>query len=198
MDIAKRASEILKIQQEAVNSIRITEEMLIAIDKIASMQKKGRIITTGMGKAGMIAVKMSATLSSIGLSSFFVHPAEAAHGDLGRIAPEDLIIVFSHSGSTSEVVNMIAHINLLNHNQNYVIFVGSVVEPKIPSNLSVSYGAIKESCVVSKVPSTSTTLMLLIADVLAITAAESLGFNDGWFKERHPGGAIGVAYKENK
>lgn len=198
MDISKRASEILKIQQDAVNSLAITEEMLITIDKIASMQKKGRIITTGMGKAGMIAVKMSATLASIGLPSFYVHPAESAHGDLGRIAPEDLIIVFSHSGSTSEVVNMILHIHQLNKNQNYVIFIGSVSEPKIPANLSVSYGPIKESCVVSKVPSTSTTLMLMIADVLAITAAESLGFNDEWFKARHPGGAIGVAYKENK
>ncbi|MEX2680451.1 MAG: SIS domain-containing protein [Candidatus Sigynarchaeota archaeon] len=199
MDIQKRANEILKIQQLAVQNMVITPAMLQAIEKIASMRKSsGRIVTAGMGKAGIIATKMSATLASIGLPSFFVNAAEAAHGDVGRIAPEDLVIVFSHSGSTSEVVAMIETLHALNGKQNVVIVIGGADKPKIPASIVVSYGAIQESCIVSKVPSTSTTLMLVIADVLAITAAESLGLDDNWFKARHPGGAIGQAYRAEK
>ncbi|NMC06454.1 MAG: SIS domain-containing protein [Candidatus Lokiarchaeota archaeon] len=199
MDIKKRASEILKLQQLAVQNVTITPAMLQAIEKIAGMKARGgKIVTTGMGKAGIIATKMSATLASIGLPSFFVSPAEAAHGDVGRISPGDLVIVFSHSGSTGEVVSMIETLHALNGKQNVVIAVCGMDKPKIPADIVVSYGAIQESCIVSKVPSTSTTLMLVIADVLAITAAESLGLDDAWFKARHPGGAIGQAYASKK
>ncbi len=195
MDVQTRASEILKTQQLAVQKVAITPAMLQAIEKIASMKgRNGRIVTTGMGKAGIIATKMSATLASIGLPSFFVSPAEAAHGDVGRITPDDLVIVFSHSGSTGEVVSMVDTLHALNGKKNAVITISGAGNPKISSDIVVSYGAIQESCVVAKVPSTSTTLMLLIADVLAITAAESLGLDDSWFKARHPGGTIGQAY----
>ncbi|MBN2152311.1 MAG: SIS domain-containing protein [Candidatus Lokiarchaeota archaeon] len=199
MDVQKRASEVLKAQQVAVQGLVVTPAMLQAIEKMAGMKATGgRIITTGMGKAGIVATKMSATLASIGLPSFFVSPAEAAHGDVGRVAPEDLVIVFSHSGSTGEVVAMIETLHALNGKQNVVIVIGSADKPKIPASIVVSYGAIQESCIVSKVPSTSTTLMLVIADVLAIAAAESIGLDDSWFKARHPGGAIGHAYKGEK
>jgi arabinose-5-phosphate isomerase len=198
MDIKKRATEVLKTQQLAVQNVAITPAMLQAIEKIAGMKGRGgRVVTTGMGKAGIIATKMSATLASIGLPSFFVSPAEAAHGDVGRIAPEDLVVVFSHSGSTGEVVSMVEVLHVLNGKKNVVIAIGGADKPKIPADIVVTYGVIQESCVVAKVPSTSTTLMLVIADVLAITAAESIGLDDSWFKARHPGGAIGQAYKGN-
>lgn len=195
-----RANEILNIQRDAVNKIKINAEILTAIEKIIEVkQKNGRIITTGMGKAGIIAYKMSATLASIGFPSFFVSPAEAAHGDVGRIAPEDIVIAFSNSGSTSEVVNMINTLHALNKGKNYIITIGSSKTPQIPTNLVINYGDVVESCVVSKVPSTSTTVMLIIADIIAITAAEMLGLNDDWFRARHPGGSIGVSYqKEGK
>ena len=199
MDISKRAAEILKIQQFAIQKLKITLKMLEAIEKIAAMKTSGgRIVTTGIGKAGIIATKMSATLASIGLPSFFVSPAEAGHGDVGRIAPGDLVIVFSHSGTTAEVVAMIETLHVLNERSNEIIVISSNQEPPIPADLVVCYGSVQESCVVSKVPSTSTTLMLVIADVLAITAAESIGLNDEWFKTRHPGGAIGQAYNASK
>ena len=91
-------------------------------------------------------------------------------------------------------MNMITHLHALNEKKNYIISIGSKEYPKIPTNLSICYGNIKESSIVSKVPSTSTTLMLIIADILAITAAEKIGFNDEWFKIRHPGGSIGQSY----
>lgn len=197
MDIEKRANEILNIQRDAVNKLCITKSMLDAIQKIIEIKNKsGRIITTGMGKAGIIASKMSATLASVGLSSFFVSPAESGHGDLGRITEEDLVVVFSHSGSTSELINMINNLHALNRKKNFIITIGSIKNPKIPADISIGYGSIQESCIVSKVPSTSTTLMLIIADIIAITAAENIGFNDDWFKIRHPGGSIGQSYRK--
>jgi len=192
----QRANEILEIKLNAAKDLTISKEMLQAINKIAEVKgTNGRIITTGMGKAGIIAYKMSATMSSIGLPSFYVDPAAAAHGDIGRIMSDDLIIVFSNSGNTNEVVKMITALNLLNSGKNYVITIGGNDNPRIPSNLVISYGKLTESCVVSKVPSTSTTIMLMIADILSITASESLGLDDSWFKARHPGGVIGAAYK---
>ncbi len=195
MDVITRAREILNIQKAALNNLKITEPMIRCIEKIIeTRENKGKIILTGMGKAGLISAKMSATLASIGFPSFVVSPAEAAHGDIGRISPEDLILVFSHSGNTAEVIGMINQAHLLNQNKNIVITIGGNDDPKIPHNLAISYGRIEEPCVVSKVPSASTTLMLAIADILAITAAESRGFSDADFKLRHPGGAIGKAY----
>ncbi len=87
------------------------------------------------------------------------------HGDLDQIAPADLVFVFSNSGTTAEVINMINHLHELNNHENYIIHIGGSDAPEIPSDLVISYGKIAESCVVSKVPSTSTTLMLVIADM---------------------------------
>jgi len=198
MDLQNRAEQILNIQKNAVNNLKITENMISAINEIVKKQnKKNHIITTGMGKAGIIAIKMSATLASIGIPSFYVNPAEAAHGDLGRIFPEDLLVVFSHSGKTKEIQNMINKLNELNSHKNYIISIGSSSQPEFSADITIDYGNIDESCTVKKVPSTSTTLMLIIADIIAITAAESIGFNDEWFKKRHPGGEIGLSYGKN-
>ena len=198
MDIQNRAEQILNIQKNAVQDLKITENMISSIKEIVKKQKaKNHIITTGMGKAGTIATKMSATLASIGIPSFYVNPAEAAHGDLGRILPEDLVMVFSHSGKNKEIQNMINKLHELNSNGNYVISIGSSSQPEFSADLVINYGGIVESCIVKKVPSTSTTLMLIIADIIAITAAESIGFNDEWFKKRHPGGEIGQFYTKN-
>jgi len=198
MDLQNRAEQILNIQKNAVNNLKITENMISAIKEIVKNQKKkNHIITTGMGKAGIIATKMSSTLASIGIPSFYVNPAEAAHGDLGRILPEDLVIVFSHSGKTKEIQSMVSKLHELNSHRNYVISIGSSSQPEFSADLVIDYGNIDESCNVKKVPSTSTTLMLIIADIIAITAAESIGFNDEWFKLRHPGGEIGHSYSKN-
>jgi arabinose-5-phosphate isomerase len=199
-EIKDRCKEILKIQQDAISNITISDRFVKSVKKIAEIYEKKRnyVITTGMGKAGIIASKMSATLASIGIPSFFVSPAESIHGDIGRIRRGDLLIVFSNSGTTSEVVNMVITLNNLNYGKNYIISIGSSEDPEIPVDLAIGYGDLEESCIVSKVPSTTTTVMLVIADILAITAAESVGLDQDWFKKRHSGGAIGDFYKANK
>jgi len=199
MNLKHRAEEILGIQKEAIQNLETSNSWLKSIELIKSVaENRGRIITTGMGKAGIIGNKMSATLASVGIPSFYVHPAESLHGDLGRIASGDLVVVFSHSGSTTEVQNMISQLNTLNCNNNTIILISGSKKPSISHTHLISYGEIEESSVVKKVPSTSTTIMLIIADVLAITSAESLGFNDEWFKKRHPGGAIGKSYEKTE
>lgn len=193
------AEKNLEIQKKAVSQFQITDEMLNAIQLIIeNSQSKKKIVTTGMGKAGIIASKMSATLSSIGIPSFYVHPAESLHGDLGRISEGEPIIAFSHSGSTSELVSMLEAVNVLNNNSNPLILITNAENPKIKPKIFVRYLMQEESCVVKKVPSTSTTLMLITADMIAITAAETMGLDDSWFKSRHPGGAIGESYKKNQ
>lgn len=197
MNIEKRMTEILQIQQKAITALTIDRYYALAAKKICQAQQNGyTVITTGMGKAGIIARKMSATMASIGIPSFFLNPAEALHGDLGRIHPKDLLIVFSHSGATSEVYSMLTSLHGLNHQSNEIILISGIKSPQFPVDILISYGKIEESCIVSNVPSTSTTLMLIIADIVAISAAESLGFDDEWFKLRHPGGSIGKKYIE--
>jgi arabinose-5-phosphate isomerase len=196
MNLKERSEKILGIQKDFIRKLEIDDSWITSVKLIKSVaEKNGRIITTGMGKAGIIAQKMSATLSSMGIPSFYVHPAESLHGDVGRIEPMDLIIVFSHSGTTMEVQIMITQVHKLNKNKNTVILISGNTRSPIPYNQLVCYGQIEESSIVKKVPSTSTTLMLIISDVIAITTAESLGFNDDWFKIRHPGGAIGKSYE---
>ncbi|MBN2155573.1 MAG: SIS domain-containing protein [Candidatus Lokiarchaeota archaeon] len=198
MNLKHRAEEILAIQQDAIANLKIDESWSKCIEFITLTAKKHeKIITTGIGKAGIIAQKMSATLASIGVPSFYVHPAEALHGDIGRITPNELIIIFSHSGNTKEIHDMITNVHTLNDRKNTIILISGNNKPIIPHTFVLCYGDIQESSSVMKVPSTSTTIMLIIADVLAITAAESLGFNDEWFKKRHPAGAIGQSYKNS-
>ncbi|MHA1732845.1 MAG: SIS domain-containing protein [Promethearchaeota archaeon] len=199
MDVKERATEVLETQREFVDSLRVDDAVVEAIGKLKEAgEESRRVVTSGMGKAGIIATKMSATLSSIGIPSFFLHPAEALHGDVGRVVAGDLLVVFSHSGRTAEVKGMLAALDRLNGGGNSVIYIGGNEAPEFRTDLVVCYGKVRESCVVGKVPSTSTTLMLVIADILAITAAEMLGLDDGWFKARHPGGAIGESYGKGK
>ncbi len=196
-DLKNIADKILGIQKKAVSDLTITNEMLEAVRLIIEKTTEGKkIITTGMGKAGIIATKMSATLSSIGIPSFYVHPAESLHGDLGRISEGEPIIAFSHSGSTSELISMLNALQTLYKSTNPIILITNSQNPKINSAVMVRYSMEQESCIVKKVPSTSTTLMLIIADIIAITASEYLGLDDSWFKLRHPGGAIGESYKK--
>ncbi|WP_371805995.1 SIS domain-containing protein [Candidatus Lokiarchaeum ossiferum] len=195
MNIVNRMKEILQIQKKAITALSINNHYEDAVDRIYNAQKEGFIvITTGMGKAGIIAQKMSATMASIGIPSFYLNPAESLHGDLGKVRENDLLIIFSHSGATSEVKEMIASLHKFHQQTNPTILVSGTSTPQFDVDVLISYGQIQESCLVSKVPSTSTTLMLIIADILAITAAEKLGFNDEWFKVRHPGGIIGKTY----
>lgn len=151
---------------------------------------KGRIVVTGMGKSGHIGNKIAATMASTGSPSFFVHPAEAAHGDMGMITQNDVVIALSNSGESSEIITLLPLIKRLNiplisltGNDN------SSLAQAANSHLNV--GVSKEACPLDLAPSSSTTVALVMGDALAIALLEARGFTAEEFAFSHPGGSLG-------
>jgi arabinose-5-phosphate isomerase len=195
MSIQQRIAEILAAEAAAITAIRVTPEFERAV--LALRDSKGNVLTTGMGKAGHIARKFSSTLCSTGTPASYVHPGEAAHGDLGLIAPDDCIVAFSTSGKTREVVEMLElgrHIGL-----QTVIGVTSHADSALRrlSDIVIDMGPIVEPCVHGLTPSASTTAMLAISDALALVLMEERRFSKHDFGLRHHGGYLGRVSRED-
>lgn len=151
---------------------------------------RGRVITTGMGKSGIIANKISSTLASTGTSSFFLHPAEALHGDLGRIKKEDVVLALSHSGETEELLRMIPFIRATG--TRLISFTGRKNSSLSTSSDVSLYSEISlEACPLNLAPSASTTAALALGDALALAVCSARGFKPEDFAVLHPGGALG-------
>ena len=152
---------------------------------------KGSVIVTGIGKAGIIANKISATLASTGTPSHFLHPAEALHGDLGRVQQNDVVIALSYSGESEEILRLIDSIK-----QRQINLVGVTGESESSlakySDVVLCIGAIEEVCPLGIAPSVSTTCMLALGDALAFTVMKGRDFGTEDFARFHPGGAIGA------
>lgn len=160
------------------------------IDEI--LQHKGRVILSGMGKSGHIARKIAATLASTGTPAFFIHPGEASHGDLGMIHQDDLVILLSNSGETSELKDII------NYCKRFHIFLVAVVRKEISSlgsaaDICISIPATPEALEFDA-PTTSTTMMLALGDAIALTLLEKKGFSRKDFQLYHPGGRLGATF----
>jgi len=151
---------------------------------------KGKIIFAGIGKSGLIARKISATFSSVGIPSFFCDPAQALHGDMGQIERKDILIVFSYSGNTSELTNMLRYTNRFGIK---VIGVASKLDSLLmkASDIKILLPKVKESDPTNMVPTTSTSMTLLFGDCLATTVMSKRKFSKEKFKVFHPGGNIG-------
>ena len=165
-----------------------TSALKIACDLLLSC--KGRIVVTGMGKSGHIGNKIAATLASTGSPSFFVHPAEAAHGDMGMITENDVVIALSNSGESSEIITLLPLIKRLNI--PLISFTGSnhsSLAKAADSHLNV--GVSKEACPLDLAPTSSTTVALVMGDALAIALLEARGFTAEEFAFSHPGGSLG-------
>ncbi len=159
-----------------------------AVDLILNC--KGKIIFAGIGKSGLIARKISATFSSVGIPSFFCDPAQALHGDMGQIEKKDILIIFSYSGNTSELTNMIKYANRYN-----IKIIGIASKPDSillkASDIKLILPKVKESDVTGMVPTSSTSITLLLGDCLATTIMRQKKFSKEKFKIYHPGGNIG-------
>jgi arabinose-5-phosphate isomerase len=159
---------------------------------------KGKVITTGMGKAGHIACKIAGTLCSIGTPAAFCHPGEAAHGDLGLLAPGDVIIAFSTSGKTREIIEMLE----LAHHFGIDKIIGITSHPdseiRSLSNVVINMGEIKEPCSLGLTPTASTTVMLAIGDALALTLMEKKKFTREQYGLRHHAGYLGKKAKQTQ
>ena len=181
---------IIQKEAEAINQIHITDEFETAIQLLFACP--GKVITTGIGKAGYVASKFSATLSSTGTPAFFVHPAEAGHGDLGMVNPDDVIIAFSTSGKSIEVIEMLENARQLGVSR----VIGVTSHPDSPlrklSELVLDMGSdIVEPCPLQVTPSASIAVMQAISDALALTLMELKGFTTHDYGMRHHKGYLG-------
>jgi arabinose-5-phosphate isomerase len=187
ISIAKKAAAIQISELKKINKI-FNKSFVRAVDLMANC--KGKVIAAGIGKSGLIARKVSATLSSVGISSFFLNPSEANHGDLGQIDKRDLLLVFSYSGNTSEIANMLRYANRFNIK---IIGVASKKDSLLlkASDVKILLPQVKESDPTGMVPTTSTSITLLLGDCLAIAIMNKMKFSKERFKVFHPGGNIG-------
>lgn len=152
----------------------------------------GKVITSGMGKAGHIAHTFATTLTSTGTPSYFLHPSEAQHGDLGIIQPGDILIVFSNSGKTREVLELIELVNQLNYQNPILAIVGQLDEIlKDNCKLSIVYGPVEEVCPLGLTPTTSTTCMSVISDLIVVSLIDKRGFTKKEYSKFHHGGYLG-------
>ena len=189
-DFINSAKRTIEMEAAAVEKLRhrLDDRFVTACETILACE--GRVVVTGMGKSGHIGNKIAATLASTGTPSFFVHPAEACHGDLGMITKNDVVIAISNSGSTAEVVTILPLIKRLGI--PLISMTGdpdSVLSRAAVTNLDVSVDS--EACPLNLAPTTSTTVTLAMGDALAIALLESRGFSAEDFAFSHPGGALG-------
>ncbi len=189
-DDLKHAVETVNREIETLELLKnsFDEKLSEALDLLQNT--KGRVIVTGMGKSGHIGRKMAATFSSTGTVSFFVHPAEASHGDLGMISEDDVIIAISYSGESKELSDILMYAKRRNipliaitRNPESALGKNSSLVLKLPDN--------GEACPLGLAPTSSTTATIVLGDVLAVDLMERRGFSATDFRQRHPGGKLG-------
>ena len=188
--LLKSARESICIQAESIQFLenQIKEDFEVLCKKILKI--KGKLILIGVGKSGHIAEKISATLASTGTPSFFIHPTEAAHGDLGMIDKNDLILIFSNSGETNEIVSILPALRKKVKNV-YSITNSKHSSIAKESDIHIEIKVLKEACPHNLAPTTSTTSFLVVGDALAISLLEARNFSPEDFAKSHPAGSLG-------
>jgi arabinose-5-phosphate isomerase len=184
------AREVLEIEAKAVSDLigRLDHRFTQAVELLLNC--RGRVVVSGIGKSGHIARKIASTLASTGTPAFFVHPAEASHGDLGMVAREDIFIALSNSGETSE---LLAIIPLLKRQSAKLIALTGNPQSALAreADIHLDAGAEKEACPLNLAPTASTTAALALGDALAVALMQAKGFTRDEFAASHPGGTLG-------
>ena len=184
------ARKIIQTEAAAVLALadRLDERFTRAIEMVRGC--RGRVVVTGMGKSGIICRKIAATLSSTGTPAFFLHPAEAIHGDLGAITSDDVVIALSYSGDTEELVRVVETIKRLG---TCLIAITGDQKSTLSASADVSLdcSVSEEACPMNLAPTASTTAMLALGDALALCVSAAKGFKPDDFANLHPGGKIG-------
>jgi arabinose-5-phosphate isomerase len=184
------ARKVLRIEAAAILGLvdRINGDFERAVQLL--YECKGRVIVTGMGKSGLICRKIAATFSSTGTSAWFLHPAEAIHGDLGAIREDDVVVALSHSGETDELIRLLESIRRIGARLIAITgHPGSTLARA--ADVTLNCGIAKEACPMNLVPTASTTAALAMGDALAMTLLVRKGFREDQFASLHPGGKIG-------
>ncbi len=187
ISLARKSADIQINELKKIKKI-FNSSFAKAVDLI--LETKGKVIFAGIGKSGLIARKISATFSSVGIPSFFCDPAQALHGDMGQIEKKDLLIIFSNSGNTEELTNMLKYAN-----RYQIKIIGVAAKPDSnlinASDVKIILPKVKEADITGMVPTSSTSITLLLGDCLATTAMYLRKFSKEKFKIFHPGGNIG-------
>lgn len=192
---AGRGAEVLRVEAAAIAQLAdllVLEGRARAFDRavLMALQCSGQVVVTGMGKAGLVGQKVSATLASTGTPSFFLHPAEALHGDLGRVRSEDIVVALSNSGETGEVNAVMQAVRKLG-----IGLIGVTGRPESTlgqhSDVLLDIGRVDEACPLQLAPTASTTVMLALGDALAMAILEERGFGPRDYARFHPAGSLG-------
>ena len=184
------AADVINAEADGVSGlIGLLDENFCQIVNVIS-NTKGKVIVSGMGKSGIIGTKIAATFASTGTPSFFMHPGEAFHGDLGMICKEDVLLMLSYSGETEEIIR------LLPYAKEHNIFVASITGDvgstlAINSNNHICASVAREACPLQLAPTTSTTAALVVGDAIAVALMEVRNFKPENFAKYHPGGSLG-------
>ena len=185
--------QVLRQEAEAIQNIPVTDAFEKAVNIIEERvhHLKGKLVASGMGKAGQIALNIATTFSSTGTPAVFLHPSDAQHGDLGVIQPNDVLLLISNSGKTREILELVDLAENL-HKDLPLIVITSNKESQLAglSDVCLETGNPKEVCILGLTPSTSTTVMTVIGDVLVVMMMKRIGFNDEEYAKRHHGGYL--------
>jgi len=188
--LIKSAQRTVRLELEAVEALfeRINADFVRACELLLAC--RGRVVVVGMGKSGHIGNKIAATLASTGTPAFFVHPAEASHGDMGMITRDDVVLALSNSGSTAEIVTLLPLIKRLG-----ITLISMTGNPDSPlakaAEANLDARVAHEACPLNLAPTSSTTVSLVLGDALAVALLEARGFTAEDFAFSHPGGALG-------
>jgi arabinose-5-phosphate isomerase len=189
-ELIKSAQRTIRLELEAIEELlpRIDSNFIRACELI--LASKGRVVVVGMGKSGHIGNKIAATLASTGTTAFFVHPAEASHGDMGMITRDDVVLALSNSGSTAEIITLLPLIKRLG--STLISMTGNPDSPLAKAaEVNLDARVSQEACPLNLAPTSSTTASLVLGDALAIALLEARGFTAEDFAFSHPGGALG-------
>ena len=200
MDVKKTMTEILRIESEAVRNIPVTDAYEKAVNIIVDKVHKhgGKLGTSGMGKCGQSADNIATTFSSTGIPAVFLHPSEAQHGDLGVLQPGDVMLLLSNSGRTNEIVALVSLTKEL-YSQIPIIVITGHPEGKLAklADVCLFTGGAPEVCPMGLTPTTSTTMMTVMGDVLVVNTINATGFTREDYAKRHHGGYLGRKSRDN-
>lgn len=194
-NITDTIKSIIEAESQAILNIPITNAYDEAVALIVEQvnRKGGKLVISGMGKAGQIGANMATTFSSTGTPAIFLHPSEAQHGDLGVVQRNDLMLLISNSGKTAEIIDLIALAKRLNPELKFIVITGnenSILAEQ--ADIFLHTGNAPEVCPLGLTPTTSTTVMTVIGDLLVVNAMKAIGFTKEKYALRHHGGYLGA------
>lgn len=200
-DIETLMSSILEAEAAAVRSIPVSDAYARAVDLIVERvnRRGGKLVASGMGKAGQIAMNIATTFSSTGTPAVNLHPSEAQHGDLGILQPNDIVLLISNSGKTREIIDLVSLLHGLYADIPTIVITGAPDSPLAElADIALFTGNPPEVCPLGLTPTTSTTIMTVIGDVLVVNVMRRVGFTVSDYAKRHHGGYLGTVARSLK